>query len=87
MEGKFWKSVPKAKKEMIKLYIPEENIEEVLALLDAYEALPHKQDRVAYYRVWKTIYLLFDIPLNTTDRYDFNSNGIQPYIARKVTSK
>ena len=80
MEWKFWKSVPKAKKEMIKLYIPEENIEEVLALLDAYVALPNKQDNVAHYRLWKTIYSLFGIPLNTTDNYSFFGNGIRPYI-------
>jgi len=83
MGWKFWKSVPKAKPKAERLYIPQKNIEEVFALLDAYESLPDKQNKTAFYRLWKTLYLLFDIPLNTTDKYGFFGNGMRPYIARK----
>jgi len=53
MNWMFWKPEPEPEPEPEKLYIPEDHIEKVLELFDAYYALPEGQDRVAKFRLWR----------------------------------
>ncbi len=62
-----------------KLYIPEEHIEKVLELSDAYNSLPGDQDRVAKYRLWRKIHSCVNLSHEYSHALN-TENALKPYI-------